>query len=137
EFVATGAECAGRRVTQACDCSRRFGAGIDQVFGERADNAVAPGIDSAYPVGEAASGLDDAGGGCIDGGGDTATLGVENIFCGHVVVVAWKGSILQDTEVAPRRELTCRDAISNFDWPPLPPRHHRHMAVMQPIRLSF
>src|SRR5699024_11811783 len=100
EFVAARAERAGGRVAQRGDGGGRFGAGIDQVLGECADNAVAPGVDASDPVGEAAGGFDDAGSGRVDGSGDTATLGVKNIFCGHGLVVTWERAALQDTGVA-------------------------------------
>ena len=48
ELEACGAECAGRRVAQATDRGPRFRTRIDQVFGQRADNAVAARIDLAY-----------------------------------------------------------------------------------------
>ena len=54
-------------------------AGVDQVFGERAENAVAPGEDLADPARVLAGRLDDAAGGGIDNGGDTAGLSIEGI----------------------------------------------------------
>jgi hypothetical protein len=51
ELVAAGAEAAGRGVAQRGDVLGRFLAGVDQVLGQRADDAVAAGIDVGDLVG--------------------------------------------------------------------------------------
>ncbi len=83
ELVAAGAEAAGRRVAQGGDVLRGLLVGVDQVLGQRADDAVAAGIDIADLVRVLARGLDDAAGGGVDDGGDTAGLGVKGVLCGH------------------------------------------------------
>ena len=78
------AEGAARRVLQCRDLARRFPAGVDQVFGQRADDAVPAGVDVADPALVLARGLNDAAGGGIDDGGDAAGLGVKGIhLLGH------------------------------------------------------
>ena len=62
----------------------RLLAGVDQVFGQRADDAVAPGVDLADLVLVGARGFDHAAGRCVDDGGDTARLCVEGVLRGHV-----------------------------------------------------
>ncbi len=58
ELVAAGAEGAGRRVAQRGDGGGGFLAGVDQVFGQRADDAVAAGVDLADLVRVLARGFD-------------------------------------------------------------------------------
>jgi hypothetical protein len=47
KLVATGPERGTRGVFERCDCGFGLNAGIDKVFSQRADDAVAPGIDLA------------------------------------------------------------------------------------------
>jgi hypothetical protein len=79
ELVAARAERAGRGVLQRGDRARRLATGVDEVLGERADDAVAPGIDLADPFPSLARRLDDPLGGDVDDGGDSAGLGVEGV----------------------------------------------------------
>jgi hypothetical protein len=81
---AAGTEGAGGGGTQRGDVGVGFLAGVDQVFGQRADDAVAAGVDGADLVGMLAGGLDDAAGGGVDDGGDAAGLRIERILDGHV-----------------------------------------------------
>jgi hypothetical protein len=84
QLETTGAEGAGRRRTQRGDGRVRFLAGIDQLLGQRADDAIAAGVDLADDIGMLARGLDDAAGGGVDDGGDAAGLSVKGIlFPGH------------------------------------------------------
>ncbi len=57
--------------------------GVDQVLGQRADDAVAAGVDLADAVLVLARRLDDAGGARVDDGGHAAGLGVEGVASGH------------------------------------------------------
>ena len=50
---------------------------------QRADDAVAAGVDFADPVLALARGFDHAAGGGIDHRGDAAGLGIESVFAGH------------------------------------------------------
>jgi len=54
-------------------------AGVDQVLGERTENAVAAGVELADPARVLADRLDDATGGRVDDGGDTAGLGIKGV----------------------------------------------------------
>jgi hypothetical protein len=83
ELVAARSERAGRRVLERGDRARRLATRVDQILGQRADDAVASGIDLADPRLVLARGLDDAGGACVDDGGDAARLGVERVALGH------------------------------------------------------
>src|SRR4030095_10246343 len=61
---------------------------VDEILGERADDAVTSGIELADPVLVLAGGLDDTARRSIDDGGDAAGLRVESIpwfRCGHTV----------------------------------------------------
>ena len=88
QFVARGAEGAGRRVAQGPDGRRALLAGVDQVLGQRADDAVAAGIDLADPVAVLAGRFDQAAGGGIDDGGYPAGLCIEGIFRGRALHVS-------------------------------------------------
>src|SRR5262249_28865039 len=61
----------------------RFEAGVDQVLGQGADDAVASGVDLADHIRMPARSFQDAAGGGVDHGADTARLGVERIPGGH------------------------------------------------------
>jgi hypothetical protein len=53
---------------------------IDEILGERADDAVAPGVDLADVLRVPQGGLDDAAGGGVDDGRYAARLGIEGIL---------------------------------------------------------
>src|SRR5690606_7984230 len=79
ELVAGGAERAARRVAQRRDRLRALGARVDQVLGQRADDAVSPGIDFADLVAVLARGLDHAARARVDHGRDAAGLRIERV----------------------------------------------------------
>ena len=83
ELVAAGAEGAGGGVAQRGDGGVGLLAGVDEVLGERADDAVAAGEHGADGVGVLAGRLDDPAGGGVDDGGDPAGLRVEGVPLGH------------------------------------------------------
>ncbi len=83
ELVTRGAECTARRVAQRGDRAGPLLAGIDHVLGERADDAVAAGIDVGDLRAMFARGLDDPAGRGVDHGGDAAGLGVKRVSSGH------------------------------------------------------
>jgi hypothetical protein len=83
ELVAAGAEAAGGRMAQGGDVCGGLLAGVDQVLGQGADNAVAAGIDVGDLVRMLAGRLNDAAGGGIDYGGDATGLGIKGILRGH------------------------------------------------------
>jgi hypothetical protein len=86
QLEAAGTEGAGGGGAQGGDGRVAFLAGVDEVLGQGADDAVAAGVDLADHVGMLARGFDDAAGGSVDDGGDAAGLGVERIlFLGHVL----------------------------------------------------
>ena len=66
----------------ARDRARRLLAGVDQVFGERTDDAVATSIDLADAVAMATRSLDDCASRDVDDGGHAAGLGVEGVSFG-------------------------------------------------------
>jgi hypothetical protein len=80
QFVATGTKGAGGGVAQRRDGLVRLQAGVDQILGERADDAVASGIDLGDPVRVTARGLDHTTGRGIDDGGHPTGLGIEGIL---------------------------------------------------------
>src|SRR4030067_654473 len=79
-FVGHGADRAARGMAQGGDRPDGILAGVDQVFGERTDDAVAAGVYRADFFLVLACGLDNAGGRGIDDGGHAAGLGVEGIY---------------------------------------------------------
>ncbi len=83
QLEAAGTERARRRVAQGRDRVRRFLAGVDQVFRQRADDAVPAGVDLADLVLVPARRFDDAAGGRVDDGSDAAGLGVKGISLRH------------------------------------------------------
>ena len=80
ELVARGAERAARGVAQCGDGFVGFLTGVDHVFGERADDAVAPGVDPADAVAVLARGFQHAASRDIDDGGHPAGLRVESVL---------------------------------------------------------
>lgn len=70
-------------MAQAGDVFCRFQAGIDQLFQQRTDDAIAASVDLADFIRMQAGGFDHAAGAGIDYGGDAAGLGVEGIFDCH------------------------------------------------------
>src|SRR5207248_2197554 len=84
QLVAARAECACGRVQQCGDRARRLLARVDQIFGQRADDAVAPRIDLADFRLVLARRFDDRGSACVDDGGHAARLRVESVALWHV-----------------------------------------------------
>ena len=82
EFVAAGAERGAGRVAQRGDGARGLAVGVDQVLGQRADDAVAAGIDPADPGAVGAGRFDDAAGRGVDDRGRSPGLGVEGVAAG-------------------------------------------------------
>ena len=80
ELVATGPERGTRGVFERGDRGFGLDAGIDQVFSQGADDAVAPGIDLADLLRMPARSLQDAASRHVDHRGDPARLGVERIL---------------------------------------------------------
>src|SRR5690606_16872761 len=72
ELVAAGTEGTGRGVAQGGDVLCGFEAGIDQILGERANNAVAARVDFADPVRMLACRFNHAGGRSVDNCGNAA-----------------------------------------------------------------
>jgi hypothetical protein len=70
QLVTAGTEGAARRVAQAGDIRVGFEAGVDQVFGQGADDAIAPGIDFPDLLGMPACFLDQAARRGVDDGGN-------------------------------------------------------------------
>ncbi len=80
ELIAAGAERAGRGITQRGDRPLALPAGIDQVLGQRADDAVAAGVDIADPVPVLPGRLDQAAGRGVDDRRHPAGLCIERIL---------------------------------------------------------
>src|SRR5574343_788114 len=91
QLVAAGTEGSARRVPQAGDIGIGFEAGIDQVFGQGTDNAIAPGIDFPDLVGMAACFLDQAARRGVDDGRNAPRLSVEGIFDRHFFTPLFQG----------------------------------------------
>ncbi len=72
QLVTAGAEGAGRRVAQGGDVLGRLQAGIDQLFGQRTDDAVTAGVHLADLVRVLTGCFDYAGCGGVDDGGNAA-----------------------------------------------------------------
>ncbi len=83
ELIAAGTQAAGGRVAEGRDIGGGLFVGVDQVFGEGADDAVASGIDVGDLVRILAGGFDHPAGGGVDHGGDSAGLSVKGVFRGH------------------------------------------------------
>jgi len=66
-------------VAQRGDSGIAFKAGINQLFAQGADDAIATGVHFTQP-GALAGGLDNATGGGIDNGGNATGLGVEHVL---------------------------------------------------------
>ena len=79
QLVARRAEGAGRRVAKCADRCRVLAPDVDQVLGQGADDAVAPGIEMPDAVAVPAAGLDDAQCAGVDDGGHAAGLRVQGI----------------------------------------------------------
>ncbi len=82
ELEAGRTEGAAGRMPESGNGACRFLVGVDHVFGQRADDAVAPGIDVGDLVFVFAGRFDHAAGAGIDHRGHAARLGVESIFPG-------------------------------------------------------
>ena len=83
QLVAAGTKTAGRGFLQCGDRLVGLFRGVDQVLGQRADDAVLAGQYVLDLVAVLAAGLDDAAGGRVDDGGHAAGLGVESVLLGH------------------------------------------------------
>ena len=83
EFVTTRTKRAGRRVAQGRDIGVGLLRCVDEVFSQRANDAVASGIDRADAIAVLARGLDDATGRSVDHGGHAARLRVERVAFLH------------------------------------------------------
>ena len=70
-------------MAQRSDGFGGFLAGVDQIFGQCADDAIAPCIYLTDLVFVFACGLDHAAGGSIDDGCDAAGLSIKRVFSGH------------------------------------------------------
>ncbi len=82
KLVARRAESPARGVAQrAYGCGALF-AGVDQILGERTQDAVPPRIQLADLAAMPAGSLDDPAGGRIDDGGNSTGLGVEGVLGG-------------------------------------------------------
>jgi hypothetical protein len=79
QLEARRAERTRGRVTQRADGGGGFLAGVDQVFCQSADDAVAAGVQLSDTIFVTAAGLDDTGCRRVDDSGDTAGLGVESV----------------------------------------------------------
>src|SRR5204863_976256 len=87
QLVAARAERAARRRLEPRDRRRVLAARVDQVLGERADDAVAAGVDLSDAVSVPARGLDHARGTRVDDGGHPARLGIEGILRFHGIIL--------------------------------------------------
>jgi len=79
QLVAARSERARGRRAKCADRRGGLLAGVDQLFGERADDPVATGVHGADPVSMRAGRLDDTAGRGVDDGGDAARLGVKRV----------------------------------------------------------
>src|SRR4051794_29500573 len=77
ELVATGPERPARSIFERLDCGFGLNAGVDQVFRQRADDTVAPGIDLADLFGMLPCGLQYATRGSVYHRGDPTRLSVK------------------------------------------------------------
>ena len=84
QLVAGRTECATGRMTQRSDRGGGFPTGVNHVFSQCADYAVAAGIYICDPVFVLACGFNDSGGGCVNDGRDAARLCIERVHSGHV-----------------------------------------------------
>ena len=83
QFIAAGTERAGGRMSERRDVRRAFLTGVDQILAQRADNAIASGIDVCNRARMFAGGLNNARGAGIDHGRHPAGLGIKCIAGGH------------------------------------------------------
>ena len=83
ELVTRRAERAARCVPERRDSPGTLLVRIDHILGQRADDAVAASIDILDLVAVLARGLDNATGGGVDDGSDSARLGVERVSGWH------------------------------------------------------
>src|SRR4051812_28049204 len=83
ELVAAGSEGCPRGVLERSDRGLGLGTCVDEVFGQRAENTISPGINLADLPRMTAGGLQHAAGRSVDYRGDTARLGIEGISTGH------------------------------------------------------
>jgi hypothetical protein len=80
ELVTAGPESTGGRMPQGSDRRIGFLAGIYQILGQGADDAVTAGIDSADAIPVLSGGFNQSAGAGIDHRGDAAGLGIKGIL---------------------------------------------------------
>src|SRR5258706_7326698 len=83
ELVATGSERGTRGMFERGDRGVRLNASIDQIFSQRADDAIAPGIYLANLLWMLACSLQKTTGGSVDNCANAARLGIKCILTGH------------------------------------------------------
>src|SRR3954453_19215359 len=83
KLVAAGSESCSRGVLECGDRGLGLDTCVDEVFGQRAEDAIAPGINLTDLPGMPAGGLQHAAGRSVDYRGDTARLGIKGISTGH------------------------------------------------------
>src|SRR5205085_11543912 len=81
QLVAGAAEGAARRVAQLADRGGGLLAGVDEVFVQRAEDAIPARVDLADLLAVPARGLDHARGAGVDDGRDAARLCIERVSC--------------------------------------------------------
>jgi hypothetical protein len=91
ELVARRAEGAAGRVAQRLDRRRRLAAGVDQVLGERAEDAVPARVDLADVLPVPARRLDDTGRARIDDGRHSPRLRIKRVSR-HLLFRVFRGS---------------------------------------------
>src|SRR5690606_15299171 len=97
EFVTTGAKRAGRCMNKPCERSFRFLADINQVFGKRANNSITTCVNIPDFFRIKFCGINHAGGGGIDNGGNSTGLGIKSVVTHGIssnktVLAALKGA---------------------------------------------
>ena len=92
ELVTCRPESTTGRMPQRCNRARALLVGIDHVLGQRADDAVATGIDVGDLVPVFPRGFDHPAGGGVDDGGYASRLRVERVSCWHESMVPVTGS---------------------------------------------
>ena len=97
ELIAAGTERACGRLPESSDRPGRLLARVDQVFGQRADDAVSPGIQAPDPRGVLTGGFDDGAGGRVEDRGHAAGLRIEGVAFGHCGIPkrSWEARIVK------------------------------------------
>ena len=149
QLVARRAERARRRVAQGADVGGAFEAGVDQVLGERAEDAVPAGVHLADAALVLAGRLDHSAGRGVDDGGDPAGLGVESVARRGLVLHAGSGekcSVIVDLR-QPNGHLAYRIGVpvavrenrghSPVFRSPVGAAENRRMSPISPDRVHF